>query len=377
MLLFGYPKNNVLYHPMKRLLFIPCWTTNVKAYTIIHVLFCLFTLWGCKESYPNAELLKSSDFQKKASLQGEVLHLDSLWIASQIYIQDSILVVVETQMSPFVRLFNIKNGSKIGEFILAGRGPDELTACTQFQVTGDWIWAIDMVQGKYLKYRKKETLQDSFEKPVASFTLRDINIMYPIIIGSNIVAGCNLSTDSLFFFFDLEKQTIDTHVGIPFPFNIKGLGILRWRSFEYRMITDEERIYVAYCHTDLIDIYDKTGLLIRRLWGPDHFMPDFEIRGVENTGFMARPKEEARFSYFSPVITVDGLMVLYNGSLQKEHKYLNNKLFLFNSAGDPLIEFSLDTPIFNFYVDDTIKRIYGLTDNPDYQVICYDYGAYL
>jgi len=146
------------------------------------------------------------------------------------------------------------------------------------------------------------------------------------------------------------------------------------------MAASEDHIYVAYYFTDLIDIYNKTGTLIRRLFGPDHFKPDFSLTGIEAQGFMARPGERARFSYHSPVMTVDGLMVLYNGALQSERNESNfrmSQLFLFTPSGEPYIEFSLDPPLLRFCVDEKIKRIYGLTHIPDYQVICFDYGEYL
>ena len=290
---------------------------------------------------------------------------------------DSVLVVVETQRSPFVRLYNVKDGRKIGSFIPAGRGPDELSACTQFQITGDWIWAIDMLQNKYLKYRRKDPFWASFEKPVLNAILRDVSISYPIIIDSNIIAGSDFSVGKLLFFYDLEKKEIDANVNISYPYAIDGPDMLKWRSFENRMTTDSNHLYLAYCHTDLIDIYDKTGSLVKRLFGPDHFMPDFGVTGTDEQGFMVRPGEKARFAYFSPKITDDGLMVLYNGTLQKERKYLVNQIFLFSPSGEPLVAFYLDQPIFNFCVDDVTKRIYGLTNTPDYQVICFDYGEYL
>ena len=102
--------------------------------------------------------------------------------------------------------------------------------------------------------------------------------MYPIIIDSNKVAGSAVSTGRLLTFYDLEKQEIDTNVDIPYPFDIDGSDMLNRRSFEYRMDTDGNHIYMAYCFTDLIDIYDKTGLLVKRSFGPDHFMPDFNMK---------------------------------------------------------------------------------------------------
>lgn len=338
----------------------------------------MITYSGCKEFYPDVEVFNRSDFPKKALLKGDELYLDSLWSARILYIQDSVIVVVERTRSPFVKLFNVKDGRKIGEYILAGRGPDELTACSQFQIDGDWIWAIDMTQNKYLKYRKKEPFNNSFDKPVSAIVFKDIPmITYPFVIDSNRVVGGRISSDKLLTSYDLEKQGIDTTIDIPYPFDIKGRGLHTWQSFEHRLSADRDHIYVAYCYTDLIDIYDKTGSLVRRLFGPDHFMPEFEIVKVGDQGVRDRPGEKSRFSYISPVMTKDGLMVLYNGRLMSDDNYLLTQLFLFSAFGEPLVEFSLDPPIFNFCVDDAIKRIYGLTDSPDYQVICYDYGEYL
>jgi len=353
---------------------------GAKVFTPICWFICLIACISCeRESYPNATLFTRDDFPRKVLLKGEILALDSLWMVRDICVRDSILVVTEVQRSPFVRLYNVRNGHKIGAYISAGRGPDELAACSQFQIVGDWIWAIDITQGKYLKYKIKEPFEASFEKPVDRVITKGLFLFYPFVFDSNRVAGNGQSTGKLLTFYNLEKQEMEANIDIPYPVYTDGYDydIVKHRSFEHRMAADEDHIYVAYCYTDLIDIYDKDGSLVKRLFGPDHFKPDYSLFGSETQGFMARPGEKAKFSYYSPVMTVDGLMVLYDGALQKERNWLLNQLFLFSPSGVPLVEFNLDSPIIKFCVDDSAKRIYGLTDTPDYQVICFDYGASL
>jgi len=328
--------------------------------------------------YPDAVMFSWDDFDKKISLKGEELHLDSLWKASYIYIQDSILfVIVLSNTQSALKLYNVKTGHKVGEYISIGRGPSELIHCTQFQFLEDRIWAIDMTQNKYLEYRREDSLPESFEKPIATITLDGISVIgNPLLIDSSRVIGSIASTGGLLTFFDLEKQEADTTIFIPYPKDIDGVDFLKRRSFEFRIAANGNNIYVTYLFTDLIDIYSKSGVLLKRLFGPDHFIPAMRVVTFgDGAGQMVAPEKGSKAAYSAPVITDDGLMVLYRGKPIGPGSDNPNQLFLFSLSGHPLIEFELDTPIFQFCVDDTVKRIYGLTSTPDFRVICFDYGA--
>ncbi|MGV8096463.1 MAG: BF3164 family lipoprotein [Mangrovibacterium sp.] len=137
------------------------------------------------------------------------------------------------------------------------------------------------------------------------------------------------------------------------------------------------RICLSYNLTDLIEFYDSDGILKKRVHGPDHFFPVIEQR-ERGEGVGVRSIEgKTRDAYFSPVVSDSMIYLLYSGRFfdlnVTESLYLVNQIFAFDWDGTPSKRFILDIPIFWFTVDEKQKKIYGLTDVPDFRVIEYQF----
>lgn len=136
-----------------------------------------------------------------------------------------------------------------------------------------------------------------------------------------------------------------------------------------------DRLTVSYCMTDLLEFYDEDGVLKNRLHGPEQFYSyckEYRDGKVISTKMDAEKNREA---YFSPCWVDDYFFVLFDGEHinAPNHDSNSNWLFVFSKEGEPEIAFQLDIPLFRFCVDPKLRKIYGISINPEYQLVEYSY----
>ena len=133
---------------------------------------------------------------------------------------------------------------------------------------------------------------------------------------------------------------------------------------------------IALCHymTDLIEIYDKNGVLQKSIHGPDHFLAHFKQRQDGPLGSLPI-KGMNRDAYMSPRNASNGFFVLYNGGYidDLDHTSWCNNLFSFSWDGIPQKVYLFDDPIFSFSVDEGNRKIYGISNTPEYHIVEYSF----
>ncbi len=136
---------------------------------------------------------------------------------------------------------------------------------------------------------------------------------------------------------------------------------------------DNTRIVYAYYNTDIIDLCDLHGGLIKRVQGPDGFEPSVRTLKV-GEGEEIVPRKDARFGYTgTPRMNNNTLLVLYNGTSQEKNEYHTSRLYQFDSSLVPKVFYRLSEPIFDFDVDWGRRRIYGLTHLKDKTIITFKF----
>ena len=136
---------------------------------------------------------------------------------------------------------------------------------------------------------------------------------------------------------------------------------------EFTANVEEDRVFVSYKRTDLIECYDTDMNLIKRIHGPEHFFPE-----VHQVGDRIRTnKGTERDAYSFPLSVGKKVFVLYSGKVfnPRNHDYLKDKIIVFDWNGNPQQCYQLDIPIFDFAVDEKSRIIYGLTDKPESHII--------
>ena len=86
-------------------------------------------------------------------------------------------------------------------------------------------------------------------------------------------------------------------------------------------------------------------------------------------------KEKSRDAYFAPQNAGDRFLVLYNGGYvtEEDHSSSCKKLMSFSWNAEPLNLYLLDDPIFSFCVDESKRKIYGVSVTPEYHIVEYSY----
>lgn len=85
-------------------------------------------------------------------------------------------------------------------------------------------------------------------------------------------------------------------------------------SFLAEMACTDDRLFVSYMQTDLLELYDVEGSLLKRMQGPDGFFP--HIREVSDGRYSKTTsvKGESRDAYFTPVAVNGKFYVSYTGA---------------------------------------------------------------
>lgn len=135
-------------------------------------------------------------------------------------------------------------------------------------------------------------------------------------------------------------------------------------------------IWLFYKSTDLIEIYDYEGRLVKRLHGPDHFFPAVrELSNGEGLQKVSSVSGETRDAYFCPLYSGGKIYVLYSGRVYHEGQsadaYLLDTLLSFNWDGTPDKAYKLPVPVFTFAIDETNRTLYGLSFVPEYHLVKY------
>lgn len=86
-------------------------------------------------------------------------------------------------------------------------------------------------------------------------------------------------------------------------------------------------------------------------------------------------KGQTRDAYFCPVNMEDEFWVLFSGKSESEEDYsiLANQIFVYGWDGTPRRILNLNEGIFAFTVDKKNKKIYGISDSPEFHIISFSY----
>lgn len=339
----------------------------MRSLTTTFILF--FILTSCQDKFENSSTFDVNSFSySNIKLTAEILPLDSLTNPVRIYCYDSLLFLISNQTSKLVNIYNLKLRKKIGDVIIKGRGPEEMLMVNdlQFIRETDSFWAYDIIQKKMQEYSIKAIINNLDSPPIQSIRIKDVGCLNPMVISDQIIIANSGQTKPLgrFFFYNNKGETIDIKGNYPeYGKDIPLIAKSEVFSCKMGLKPDKSKIVLAYSMTDLIEIYNAEGKLLKRMHGPDCFSPLFEIRENQG-GFQVVPFKEAKDAYVFPITTDEEFWVLYSGKSQSPGEYHMETLLSFNWDGRPLANYVLDVPIFGFDVDWDNRIIYGLSHKP-------------
>jgi hypothetical protein len=331
-------------------------------------------IFSCRSiKYEEAILINFEDFGEIIELTGETVYFDEpLMKPVRMLIIDSILLTCNAKMDPLVHRYNLNTLKKTGEFFSFGSGPDDLMYIWNMQRADSTVWISDIGKRVCYNYLLLDIcLKDTFSH-INSITVDD-GFREAWVLPDNRVITLGLNQEYKRFSFFSPDGKLIKHTGeYPSMNNRKITFLEKVEGFTAQFTVDYEkkRIYVFYLSTDLLEIYDLEGNLIKRIHGPEQFFPVVRENRSDGQVIVSVDFIETRFSFINPIIVNDEIFVLYSGvNYDKNTQSIADFVLVYDTDGNPLRRYKLSEKIHKIQVDSENKIIYGLSDNPEYHII--------
>lgn len=350
----------------------------MKKYIILHLSLILLVFIACTDNQKQDDksiTFQRSDFKVRKSLSGKTIEFDSLILRpSQIQLFDSFLVTCNQGAEKQFHIFNLNTAHKEGECIPVGQGPKEMmTPC--FVNRNDSVVIFDMMTSTIFTYSIPEFTSGK-EPEYASRISLDTKPLWSNIrsLGNGFLGVSYQETSPGFLFDQTGKKTMDFGTYPKTEQEYTPAELIN--AFRADLTTNrKEKVAITHYFTDLICIYNVNGTLEKQLRGPDHFASVFkEFRDGDIIGSKASP-QTYRDAFYSPVNVGNSLFVLYNGKMVTEPNYniLCKELFVIGWDGSLECHYTLDQGVSSIAVDNQKRKIYGISDDPEYHIVVFDY----
>ena len=357
----------------------------MKRYNVMKKFFlCLLSLglllMSCKQNekiYSDATLVDYDDFKEIIELKAETIAgFDSLFLApTHLCAYDSMLITINKRSDKRILVFNVNTEKKVAEHISVGQGPGEMLLPRIVGNDDSKILISDLIKSTVLEY----SMEDFFKSGELQYT-KFISLQKPIsgevrLLKDRLIGDVSRNTSFLFYEFNSEGEVVDSIGRYP-EANWEITDVEKKNVYSFSFTTNQQdRIAVCYNWTDLIDIYDREGNLLNRIHGPRYFASHFEEFNDGKVNSSSRVKGETRDAYFSPVHVGDEFWVLFSGKSEDEDGYnmLAEQIFVFGWDGTPRKIFKLDKGVLAFTVNEKMRKIYGISNSPDYHILTFSY----
>jgi hypothetical protein len=332
---------------------------------------------SCRErEYKSSVRFSYSDIPEKIHLNGTVVEFEDIFKPVRLCIRDSILFTVSQSQEYFVTTYNLNNGKKIGDFISFGSGPDEVSYLSSIQFADSSVWIFDRMRHNLFKYGFEQFLYNG--DIVSRMKIETDGADRALIVDSILLTNSLSRREARFSIYDMTGKFLKDAGELP-DAGIDMTELERLESNFCDMVLNpvDKSVFVAYMNTDLIEIYDKDGTLKTRRHGPEQFFP---VRKQTSSDEIVRVRSvigETRDAYFWPVAFENEIWVIYSGKVydpSASNSFLCNNIIVFDWNGRPVRQYITDIPIFSIAIDRVNSAIYGITLNPEFSIVKFDYG---
>lgn len=348
-------------------------TLKMKLTYYISISYILvYISFSCNENlkYENKINISHQDFGNPITLKSEVIDFNEpVMMPGLLILHDSFLLIQNLKAEKLISIYNLNSRKKVNECLSFGMGPDELLRIKNMQLIDSLLYISDNQKGVISKYNIKEILNSDNPVPQSTVKIKEMFSSSLCLLDGYVTIAMNPNLKRLCFF---DNNGIYTKTEGDFPvYNAKPSPIEGVESFisEMAIDTKKKNIYLFCMQTDLIEIYNFDGVLLKRMHGPDGFFPQIrEVKMGEEYSKIASSKE-SRDAYFTPIIVGDEVYVSYSGAFRipGQTPPIRN-ILVFDDMGNPIRRYELSESIIRFTVDSKTKDIYAVSENPEYHL---------
>lgn len=340
-------------------------------YRIVYGFLMGMLLAACatQETYKDCEHFTFEDFPQEITLRSEPVEFDEpVMLPRVLAIKDSILLVQNSQTENFLHIYDLAHGKKLKECLPFGMGPEEFLRVKHIQVVDSLLYVFDNDKGTMTAYKIRDIVMQDTARCVSRVRIED-PMQQALRCGDKYVALTLHPDRKRLTFYDEEGNLLDSTGEFP-EINRELTPVERMVSFLAEMACTDDRLFVSYMQTDLLELYDVEGSLLKRMQGPDGFFP--HIREVSDGRYSKTTsvKGESRDAYFTPVAVNGKFYVSYTGAVRLPTRVSPVRdILVFDKDGNPLTRYRLPEPIIRFTVSPETGVIYAISDQPEYHII--------
>ncbi|MCD8179684.1 MAG: TolB-like 6-bladed beta-propeller domain-containing protein [Tannerellaceae bacterium] len=324
--------------------------------------FCITMIYSCRYSteYKDADVFSWEAFGDPVEVILQPAGIQDIpLMARKMVVHDSLLIAYSMGTENLIYTYNLNTGEKLNESISYGSGPGEMIGISAFQKRDSFLFisCIQIQSISFIPFSYFTTDNPSAEDISRFYLEDDADGLTPLSI-DQIVGLALLPEKKRFNFYTGEGKLIHSYGEYPdFGETLTELEQIHGFISNLCFNSRTSRFY-SFCKTsDLIEVFDTSGNLLKRLHGPDHFFPKVKQQSLGGDLVRASIKD-SQDAYFEPYIIGDEVMVIYSGTSALES---TNRLLVFDDFGNPVKYFLLDENILTFAADERTKTIYVVT----------------
>ena len=356
-------------------------------YKISLGVFFLLFLFGCftrkssKElnEFYNIKQIDFKDFPQAQAITGIKLSFPEVLHPRRVLSLKNFLIVSETKSDTLIHIFQKPDFNHVGMIGVLGHGPDEIQS--------PWALLEDNTDNVFW-------VQQLSNKTLSKFDLNNISV-FPVDYyrqEGDMVSAVNLvwSSDSTLIgtradgwdkFVEYSKSGKVLHVFGTWhnmleqdvPSNV----VASIHQGRVLASPDRSKFLLACLDRDLVEILDKRTSTILSIRGPLNHIPKFSVDYSPGYPMASLDLKTVRYCYVSAAFSAQYIYLLYSGHTMEDVDIMRDKfceqVLVMDFEGNVSGHYILDTSIKEFSVDESARKIYGLTIDSEPNVIVFDF----
>lgn len=330
--------------------------------TFLIILISLY-LSSCEK--PNQIIISDniktfSQFPKEEKIEFKKLVEFTLGNPRQMITIDSTLILgnYASGQKYYLHNYSLSTGKFSKPYIRKGRGSNKILGLANMGFYDNYLWLNDFTAKKMMLLDKDKVVKDSLDFNIKEFSF-NTNRYYRSILIDDLKCISTGSETSKFKIqiIDLPTGNIIEEFGELKKWNKDlPLHVVTKASLTQTLLKPtNNKIVIAYIHTDIIEIFDLNTKKSISLQGPEEF--DLEFKIYNNVWF---ENEKTRNAFIGGTATNKNIYLLYSGkNFSDENAFKGNYIFVYDWNLNPIKKIKLDIEVYQICITDDDNTLFS------------------
>lgn len=291
---------------------------------------------------------------------------------------DTLLVWIDPYDDKHLSLFDIRNGNQIHRFGFIGKGPGEMLMWPSGRkYQQNYFHIYDNQQKQILVFPIADIANDSEYRPQISYKFDEITTVSTVVqINDSLFIGENSHSDSIYALVDNKKSIIFTGHNHPED-NKKNISSIvksiAYQGHFYQNPDDNTLLVHIGINGVVIDILKIENNIIVRKDILKYVLPKykpFHVNGMSS----ALMDDDSIIGCCDVSVTGDFIYILYADKTEvnegnKSNSRCSDFILVFDWNGQPVKYYKSDIDLYQICVSDDNHAMYGVTMNPEAELV--------